>query len=121
MKYTPINFKQKFILFDEYWSPKIIAQMNDYQFKVAKIKGEFIWHSHRDTDETFIVMDGSMHIHFREGSVSLNPGEMFVVPQGIEHKPVADEECQILMIELAGTVNTGEIRNARTKNEGEWI
>ena len=95
--------------------------MNDFQFKVAKIKGEFIWHSHRDTDETFIILDGSMEINFREGSVCLNSGELFVVPRGIEHKPVADEECQILMIENAGTINTGDVRSDRTMNGDEWI
>ena len=121
LNFTPINFKKNFDLFDENWSPKIIAQMNNYQFKIAKIKGEFIWHSHRDTDETFIIIDGSMKIKFRDGSVCLNPGEMFVVPKGIEHKPVADEECQILLIELAGTINTGDVMSDRTLAEDKWV
>jgi len=121
MNYNPINLKQKFDLFDENWSPKIIAQMNNFQFKIAKIQGEFIWHSHCDTDETFIIIDGYMQIKFRDGSVCLNPGEMFVVPKGIEHKPVADEECQILMIEHEGTINTGDVRSDRTINGDEWI
>lgn len=121
LKLDPINLNQKFNLLDEYWTPKIIAQMNDYQIKIAKIKGEFVWHSHCNTDETFFVIKGSMEIKFREGSVKINPGELFVVPKGIEHKPVAVDDCQILLIELEGTVNSGEVRSARTVYESEWI
>lgn len=121
MNQHPINLTTKFNLFSELWSPKIIAQMNDYHFKIAKIKGEFVWHSHPETDETFIVIHGKMQILFREGAINLEEGEMFIVPKGIEHKPVAKEECDILMIELAGTINTGDAGGQRTIDETVWI
>jgi mannose-6-phosphate isomerase-like protein (cupin superfamily) len=121
MDHRAINLQEKFALFKDQWSPKTIAQMNDYQFKIAKIQGEFIWHSHPETDETFIVIAGTMQIHFRDGIVTLVPGEMFVVPKGTDHKPVATEECQIMMVELAGTVNTGDAGGDRTIEEVEWI
>jgi len=89
MSYQAVNFKNKLGLFNEQWSPKVIAEMNDYQFKVVKIQGEFVWHDHKDTDETFIVLEGSLRIDFRDGHVDLSEGEMFVVPKGIEHKPYA--------------------------------
>ncbi len=121
MDQQPINFKDKFSLFSEQWSPKIIAQMNDYHFKIAKIQGEFVWHSHPETDEAFIVIHGRMQIEFREGAINLKAGEMFVVPRGIEHKPVAEQECHILMIESAGTVNTGDAGGEMTVAETKWI
>ncbi len=122
MDQEAINFKEKFSLFSEWWSPKIIAKMNDYHFKIAKIQGEFVWHRHPETDEAFIVIHGKMQIKFRrDGAVNLKAGEMFVVPQGIEHKPVAEEECQILLIEIAGTVNTGDTNGKMTVNETEWV
>ena len=121
MDQQPIHIKNKFKLFSELWSPKIIAQLNDYHFKIAKIQGEFIWHSHQDTDEAFIVIHGKMQIQFREGAVELTTGEMFIVPKGVEHKPVADQECHILMIELAGTVNTGDARGEMTREDTAWI
>ena len=121
MARQPINFADKFSLFSEQWSPKIIAELNDYHFKIAKIEGEFIWHSHADTDEAFIVISGEMQILFRDGVVSLKSGEMFVVPRGVEHKPVAEVECQILMVELAGTINTGDAEESRTITETAWI
>jgi mannose-6-phosphate isomerase-like protein (cupin superfamily) len=121
MKYQPINFKEKLAKFSEYWSPKIIAQMNDYHFKVAKIQGEFVWHDHPKTDEVFIVINGHLDILFRDGKVSLEAGEMFVVPKGVEHKPVAENECHILLVEPAGTVNTGNIVNERTASHDTWI
>jgi len=116
-----INFADKFSRFNDLWSPRIIAQMNDYHFKIAKIKGEFIWHSHPDTDEIFIVIAGSLNIHLRNGDVKLNEGEMYVVPKGIEHKPSADEECHILLIEPAGTLNTGDTGGEMTKQDEVWI
>ena len=119
--YQPINFKEKLAKFSEYWSPKIIAQMNDYHFKVAKIQGEFVWHDHPETDEVFIVVNGHLDILFRDGKVSLEEGEMFVVPKGVEHKPVAENECQILLVEPAGTVNTGSVVNERTASNNIWI
>lgn len=117
---TTINLKQKLTLIAEHWSPKIIAQMNDYHFKLAKVQGEFVWHSHADTDEVFIVLEGSLEIEMRAGVVTLNKDEMFVVPQGLEHKPVAKDECHIMMVEPAGTVNTGDAGGELTAAE-EWI
>lgn len=121
MNYKPINFEEKFAKFSEQWSPRIIAQMNDYQFKIAKVQGEFVWHDHPETDEVFIVLKGELEIQFREGSVRLNEGEMFVVPKGLEHKPVAGQECYILLVEPAGTVNTGNVVNERTAAHNAWI
>jgi mannose-6-phosphate isomerase-like protein (cupin superfamily) len=115
-----INLEQKLSLFSEHWSPRIIAQMNEYVFKLAKIQGEFIWHSHPETDEVFIVMKGKMTIEFRDGHLSLEEGEMFVVSRGVEHKPVANDECHILLIEPAGTVNTGDAESDRSVEE-IWI
>ena len=116
-----INFTDKLSQFSELWSPRIIAQMNDYHFKLAKIQGEFIWHAHPETDEVFIIISGAMQIHLREEIVALSAGEMYVVPKGIEHKPVADQECHILLIEPAGTLNTGDAGGDRTKPEEIWI
>jgi mannose-6-phosphate isomerase-like protein (cupin superfamily) len=121
MEYQPINFKEKLAKFSEQWSPKIVAQLNDYHFKVAKIQGEFIWHDHPETDEVFVVVKGHLVILFRDGEVSLDEGEMFVVPKGVEHKPVAENECHILLIEPAGTVNTGNVVNERTASNDTWI
>jgi mannose-6-phosphate isomerase-like protein (cupin superfamily) len=108
MKYHPINLDDKFATFTDTWSPRVIADMNDYQFKLVRIKGEFVWHSHADTDETFIVLDGEMSIEFRDGKVDLAAGEMFVVPRGVEHRPFSVQECRILLVEPRGVVNTGE-------------
>lgn len=117
----PINFQEKLAKFSEQWSPRIIAQMNDYHFKIAKVQGEFVWHAHPETDEVFLVLKGRLELQFRDGSVVLNEGEMFVVPKGVEHKPVAEDECHILLVEPAGTVNTGEIVNERTAANDVWI
>ncbi|HRX02696.1 MAG: cupin domain-containing protein [Anaerolineae bacterium] len=121
MNYQAINFQQKLHQFSERWSPKIIAGMNDYRLKLVKIQGEFVWHSHPETDEVFIVIDGSMEIEFRDGAINLNSGEMFVVPQGVEHRPVAAAECSILLIEPAGTVNTGDAGGDMTAPADVWI
>lgn len=121
MEYQPISFAEKFSKFSEQWSPKIIAQLNDYHFKVAKIQGEFIWHDHPETDEVFVVLKGHLDILFRDGKVSLNEGEMFVVPKGLEHKPVAENECHILLVEPAGTVNTGNVVSEKTASHDTWI
>ncbi len=121
MTYPPISFAKKFELFSEQWHPKIIAQLNNYHFKIAKIQGEFVWHSHPDTDEAFIVIQGEMQIEFRDSSTHLKAGEMVVVPKGVEHKPIAEKECQILMIELAGTVNTGETTSGLKIETLDWI
>jgi mannose-6-phosphate isomerase-like protein (cupin superfamily) len=121
MQPSPINFANKLSLFSDLWSPRIIARMNDYHFKLAKIQGEFIWHSHPETDEVFIVIQGSMQIHLRDGVVHLNASEMYVVPKGVEHKPTAAQECQILLIEPAGTLNTGDAGGEMTKLDQSWI
>jgi len=116
-----INFQQKFSLFDEQWKPKVVAEMNDYQFKIARLQGDFIWHDHKDTDETFIVLDGTLRIDFRDGSVTLCAGEMFVVPKGVEHKPFADGEVKLLLIEPRGVINTGQQTTDRTAQNDVWI
>jgi mannose-6-phosphate isomerase-like protein (cupin superfamily) len=119
--YTPISFLDKFSKFADQFQPKVIAQMNDVQFKLARVAGDFIWHSHAETDETFIIIDGEMRIDFRDGAVNLKAGEMFVVPRGIEHKPFAARECKIMLIEPAGTVNTGDAGGERTAPDDVWI
>ena len=116
-----INFQKKLAKFSEHWSPKIIAQMNDYHFKIVKVQGEFVWHDHPETDEVFIVLKGQLEIQFRDGNVQLNEGEMFVVPKGMEHKPVAEAECHILLVEPAGTVNTGDVVSEKTVANDVWI
>ncbi len=121
MKPSAINFAQKLASFSEHWSPKIIAQMNDYHFKLVKFQGEFVWHNHDETDEVFIVLHGRMTIDFRDGSIELQTGEMIVVPKGVEHKPRAEDECQVLLVEPAGTVNTGDAGGELTAQDNIWI
>ncbi|MDP6339587.1 MAG: cupin domain-containing protein [Candidatus Marinimicrobia bacterium] len=116
-----INITEKFKLFSDQWSPKVIAEMNDYQFKLAKVQGEFVWHSHDDTDETFIVIDGELTIEFRDKTIHLKKGEMVVVPKGVEHKPKAESECQIMLIEPKGVVNTGDVDNELTSENNVCI
>ena len=116
-----INIQEKFQKFSEHWSPKVIAEMNDYQFKLAKVKGEFIWHEHKETDEVFIVIDGRMQIEFREEIIELETGDMYVVPKGVEHKPYAEEECNIMLVEPRGVVNTGDKTNDMTIENDVWI
>jgi mannose-6-phosphate isomerase-like protein (cupin superfamily) len=118
---TVINFNEKFAGFSEHWSPRIIAQMNDYHFKLVKLQGEFVWHSHAETDEVFIVLEGELTIAFRDGEVTLHPGEMVVVPHGVEHKPHAEHECKVLLVEPAGTVNTGDAGGEMTAPNDRWI
>lgn len=120
-KYTALNFEDKLDLFVEKWVPKVVAEMNDYQFKLVKIKGDFVWHDHKDTDETFIVLDGSLRIDFRDGYVNLAKGEMFVVPKGVEHKPFAENEAHLLVIEPRGVLNTGHEGGERTVENDVWI
>jgi len=121
MSQSAINFEQKLAQFSEPWSPKIIAQMNDYHFKLVKIQGEFVWHSHAETDEVFIVLEGAMRIEFRDAKVDLHAGELLVVPKGIEHRPVAEHECKVLLVEPAGTINTGDAGGALTAANDVWI
>ncbi len=121
LEYLPINFKEKFELFSEYWTPKILAKFDGYYIKTAKMKGEFVWHSHSDVDEVFIVVSGHLKILFRDQEVSIKSGECFVVPKGVEHKPVANREVCCLLIEKAGTLNTGDLSNDKTVRQEEWI
>jgi len=121
MSTESINLNHKFKLFSDNWSPKVIAEMNDYQFKLIKINGEFIWHSHDDTDEAFIVINGELTIKFRDGKVDIKKGEMFIIPKGVEHKPIAKNECQIMVIEPKGVVNTGDKKSDLTAKNNVWI
>ncbi|HJM86906.1 MAG TPA: cupin domain-containing protein [Candidatus Thalassarchaeaceae archaeon] len=116
-----INLKDKLSMFSEHWSPKIVAEMNDYHIKLVKIKGDFVWHNHDDTDETFIVIEGKMKIEFEDKTVELNEGEMYVIPKGVNHKPFAEEECKIMIIEPSGVVNTGNIESDLTASNDAWI
>lgn len=121
MEYQSINFEVKFGLFKERWQPKVIAEMNDYQFKIVKLEGDFIWHSHEDTDEAFIVIDGKLRIDFRDGAVHLSKGDLFVVPKGVEHKPFAQAEVKLLLIEPRGVLNTGHEGGERTAQNDVWL
>jgi len=121
LNYEPINLQQKFGLFDDHWKPRVIAEMNDYQFKLAKFQGEFVWHEHQDTDEAFIVVEGEMRIDFREGAVRLSAGEMFVVRRGVQHKPSAEREVKLLLVEPRGVRNTGDEGGERTAPNDAWI
>ncbi len=116
-----INLSDKLSKIGALWTPKIVAQMNDYYIKLVKIEDEFVWHSHPETDEVFLVIEGSMRIDFRDGAVELSEGEMVVVPRGKEHKPFAEQECKILLIEPVETVNTGDAGGERTVADLEWI
>ncbi len=119
--YAPINFCEKLAKFSEHWSPKIIAEMNDYQFKLVKFQGEFVWHDHKDTDEVFIVLNGEMDIEFRDGVAHVGAGEMFVVPKGAEHCTRAGHECQALVVEPRGVINTGDSGGELTAANDVWI
>ena len=117
-----VNFGEKLSKFSEQWTPKVIAEMNDYQFKLVKIEGEFVWHEHPDTDEAFIVIEGSMSIDFEDGSsVDLDEGEMYVVPRGVRHRPCAESECKVMLVEPKGVVNTGEADSDLTAPNDEWV
>ncbi|GAA4748445.1 cupin domain-containing protein [Flavisolibacter ginsenosidimutans] len=116
-----INLLQKFDLINEQWSPKIVGELNGQQVKLAKLKGEFVWHHHEEEDEAFFVVKGSFRMEFRDKTVELNEGDMIVVPRGVEHKPVADEEVWVMLFEPAGTLNTGNVTNEKTKHDLETI
>ena len=118
---TKINLKSKFDKFHDQWSPKIIAEMNDYQFKLVKIKNDFIWHQHEDTDEVFIVIEGKIGIEFEHETIEINEGEMIVVPKGKKHRPFAKKEAKIMLIEPRGVVNTGNIESEITAPSDQWI
>ncbi|CAD6557399.1 cupin domain-containing protein [Paraburkholderia sabiae] len=119
--YQAINFTDKLSRIHDQWQPRVVAEMNDYQFKVVKIEGDFIWHDHADTDETFIVLEGKLRLDFRDGAVTLSAGEMFVVPKGKEHKPYAEKEVKLLLIEPRGVKNTGNETSERTALNDVWI
>ena len=116
-----VNLSEKFNKFSDFWAPRVIAEMNDYQFKLVKVEGEFVWHTHDDTDETFIVLDGELIIEFRDKTITLKKGEMIVVPKGAEHKPSAQQECQIMIIEPKGVINTGDTIGHLTTENDVWI
>ena len=117
-----VNFAEKLSKFSEQWTPKVIAEMNDYQFKLVKIEGEFVWHDHHDRDEAFIVIEGSMIIDFDDGSsVDLDEGEMYVVPRGVRHRPRAEAECRVMLVEPKGVVNTGDSDSELTAPNDEWV
>lgn len=118
---SAINLKDKLSRFSEHWSPRVIAEMNDYQFKLAKVQGEFVWHAHADTDEVFIVIEGHLTLEFRDKAVPLSAGEMYVVPKGVEHRPVATSECSIMLVEPRGVVNTGDAGGAYTARNDVWV
>ncbi|AXE94918.1 cupin domain-containing protein [Paraburkholderia terricola] len=116
-----INLIGKIGLIDGHWQPRVVAEMNDYQFKVVKIEGDFLWHRHAETDETFIVLAGELRIDFRDGSILLRAGELAVVPKGVEHKPYAESEVKLLLIEPRGVVNTGDTASDRTVMNDVWV
>jgi mannose-6-phosphate isomerase-like protein (cupin superfamily) len=116
-----INLAEKFGLFTETWSPRILAELNGQHVKLARLEGEFVWHSHEEEDELFLVVEGELRLLFRDGEVLLGPGELCVVPRGVEHKPVAEEQVQVLLLEPANTVNTGTAGGPRTVDAPEWI
>ena len=119
--YQPIHLAEAFSRFTDQWSPKIIAALNDYHLKAVRIEGAFVWHAHADTDECFFVVDGEMRIEFRDGDVKLEAGDLYVVPRGIEHRPVAENECHVLVIEPSTTVNTGDAGGPMTVDAPEWL
>jgi mannose-6-phosphate isomerase-like protein (cupin superfamily) len=116
-----VKLREKLGKFTEHWSPRVVAEMNDYQFKVVKLKGEFVWHQHEDTDEAFLVIEGEMEIQFRDRTVTLGAGEMCVIPRGVEHKTRAARECHALILEPRGVVNTGDAGGALTAANDVWV
>lgn len=120
-EYNAISFSEKLSLVHEHWSPRVIAEMNDYQFKVVKVLGDFIWHAHKDTDETFIVLDGVLRIDLEDGHVLVHAGEMFVVAKGMQHKPFAESQVSLLLIEPRGVVNTGDEPSDRAASNDVWV
>ena len=116
-----VNLAEKFNLFNEYWSPRIVGELNGQYVKLAKFKGEFIWHSHANEDELFLVVKGTLRIEFREGSITLNEGEFYIVPKGVEHKPIADKETHIMLLEPKSTEQTGGIESNLLVDNQQWI
>lgn len=116
-----VNLAEKFARFSEHWKPKIVGEVNDFQVKLVKVKGEFVWHHHEREDELFLVVKGTLRMRLRDGEVRVGEGEFIVIPRGVEHLPVADEEVQLLLLEPASTLNTGNVRSERTVPELERI
>lgn len=119
--YRSINLAAKLALFDDHWFPRVVAEMNDYQFKLVKFQGEFVWHEHKHTDEVFLVLEGEMEIAFHDGAVVVRAGEMFVIPKGRQHITRATRECHALLIEPRGVVNTGDAGGALTAQSEVWV
>ena len=115
-----VNLAEKLALFQEHWSPKVVAAVDGFHVKLVKLQGEFVWHAHEAEDELFLVLRGTLRMQFREEEVVVEPGELIVVPRGTEHRPVADQEVHVLLLEPASTVNTGTAGGERTR-EVEWI
>ncbi|TKJ86924.1 MULTISPECIES: cupin domain-containing protein [Pseudomonas] len=118
---VPVNLARKASLIEQQWSPRVVAEMNDYQFKVVRIEGEFIWHSHPETDEAFLVLEGTLRIDLPDSCVYVNPGELYVVPRGVEHRTAAEGETKLMMIEPRGILNTGHEDGERTALNDVWI
>lgn len=116
-----IDLREKLGRFDERWSPRVVAELNGQHVKLAKLEGEFVWHAHANEDELFLVLEGRLRIELRDGAVELGPGQMAVVPRGVEHRPVAAGEVHVLLFEPAGTLNTGNVRDERTVDEPERL
>ncbi|HEX8391437.1 MAG TPA: cupin domain-containing protein [Longimicrobium sp.] len=117
----PISLREKLSRFDDHWNPRVIAELNGQHVKLAKFRGEFIWHDHADEGELFMVLRGSFRMEFRDRTVEVREGEILVVPRGVEHRPVADEEVHVLLFEPASTRHTGDVVDARTVTEYQWI
>lgn len=117
----PIDLLEKCRLLTEQWQPRVVAELNDYQLKVVRLQGDFVWHAHEDTDEAFLVLEGTLRIDFPDGSVELDAGQLFVVPKGVRHKPYAEREVKVLLIEPRGVVNTGDAGGDRTAEQDVWI
>jgi mannose-6-phosphate isomerase-like protein (cupin superfamily) len=121
LKREPIRLRDKLALFSEQWSPKIVAEANGHHIKLAKIEGEFVWHSHEDSDEVFLVVHGEMIVELRDQAIPLGEGDLFVVPKGVEHRTVAARECHVMVLNQAGTVNTGKAGGPLTADGDDWI
>jgi len=116
-----VNINDKLDKFHDHWSPRIIGELNGQYVKLAKVKGEMVWHSHKNEDEMFLILKGSLTLKFRDGEVTLKEGEMYIVPRGVEHLPIAEEECHLMLFEPKETAHTGEVQSALTKNHQPWI
>lgn len=116
-----VNLEEKFGQLPDYWQPRVVAEVNDYQFKIVRVKGEFVWHDHADTDEAFFVLEGTLRIDLPDGAVEIGPGELYVVPRGVRHRPVAEEEVKLIVVEPRGVVNTGDERGDLTAESDVWI